>query len=65
MKPVDLFVVDKYVMSQGFEKKKGREESPSSLFFFFFDNTSKKDRKKKKWVSVETNTNLTTNQLNN
>lgn len=64
MKPVDLFVVDKYVMSQGFEKKKV-VKNRQVRFFFFFDNTSKKDRKKKKWVSVETNTNLTTNQLNN
>lgn len=65
MKPVDLFVVDKYVMSQGFEKKKGREESPSSLFFFFLTTQVRKTERKKKWVSVETNTNLTTNQLNN
>ena len=46
MKPVDLFVVDKYVMSQGFEKKKGREESPSSLFFFLTTQVRKTERKK-------------------
>ena len=43
MKPVDLFVVDKYVMSQGFEKK-GREESPSS--FFLTTQVRKTERKK-------------------
>lgn len=64
MKPVDLFVVDKYVMSQGFEKKKV-VKNRQVRFFFFLTTQVRKTERKKKWVSVETNTNLTTNQLNN